>query len=148
MGAGGLRQDAKATAIRAKTDFADRNLGEAVKSAVSAAMRTGKAVIAEIASKRGEATEFRLHSDHFEIVSMMRNTPVNYSDVESIKKAPGTKHRYHVKTGLSEIKIAPVAWIESGPTRVPIGWERNGFEVPFTLLIEELAARCGIEVEA
>jgi hypothetical protein len=30
---------------------------------------------------------------------------------------------------------------------VPIGWDRNGMEVPYELLVEELAARSRVEVD-
>jgi hypothetical protein len=36
----------------------------------------------------------------------------------------------------------------AGPLKVPIGWERNGLEAPYLLIVEEIAARAGVEVEA
>ena len=45
------------------------------------------------------------------------------------------------------VTIKPFAYIVSGRIKVPVGWVRNGIEVPYELLTLELAARCGIEVQ-
>ena len=45
------------------------------------------------------------------------------------------------------VNIRPEAYISSGRIKVPIGWERNEIEVPYEMLIDELAARAGIKVQ-
>jgi len=37
--------------------------------------------------------------------------------------------------------------VVAGRTKVPVGWRRNGLEVPYELLIDELAARSGRSIE-
>ena len=45
------------------------------------------------------------------------------------------------------VTIKPFAYIVSGRIKVPVGWVRNGIEVPYELITLELAARCGVEVQ-
>ena len=147
MGAGGLRDSAKERAIVARASFQDRNFGEAIRSTVSAGARAGKALLADLAGKRGEATEYRLFDDHFELVTLLRTESFNYDGVTKLERGVGSRFRYVLTLGHNRRTISPVAWMESGAVRVPIGWERNGMEVPYTLLIEELSARCGLPIE-
>ena len=44
------------------------------------------------------------------------------------------------------ITIHPYAYVVSGIAKAPIGWERNGHEVKFEVLIEELCARTSLTV--
>jgi len=147
LGAGGLREDVKDKARAVKAGIVERNIGDAVMSTVSAAWGAGKAALAEIASRRGEATEYRLEADYFELGGILKSVRVAYADVTKIERMPKTRMRFLIRAGHDTHHISPVAWIESGSVRVPIGWERNGIEVPFVLIVEELAARCGLEIE-
>ena len=38
------------------------------------------------------------------------------------------------------LQIKPYAYVVAGKLKVPIGWARNGIEVPYELLIEELSS--------
>jgi hypothetical protein len=147
MGAGGLKSSAKERAIVARARFQERNFAEAIRSTVSAGARAGKALLAELAGRRGEATEYRFFDDHFELVTILKTESFEYAEVDKIEKGVGSRYRYVLTLTHGRRTISPVAWMESGAVRVPIGWERNGMEVPYTLLIEELAARCGLPVE-
>ena len=146
-GAGGLKDSAKERAIVARARFQERNFGEAIRSTVSAGARAGKALLAELAGRRGEATEYRFFEDHFELATLLKTESFEYGDVAKIEKGVGSRFRYVVTLPHNRRTISPVAWMESGAVRVPIGWERNGMEVPYILLIEELAARCGLAIE-
>jgi hypothetical protein len=44
------------------------------------------------------------------------------------------------------VLVKPFAYIVAGKIKVPIGWSRNGVEVPYELIIEELSARCDLQV--
>jgi hypothetical protein len=146
VGAGGIKQDARAKAKAAKVGLQEKDLGTALKEGLSAAMRAGRAAMANLAGKRSEATEVRLYEDHFELVSLLKTVSIPYKEVRSIAPSPGGKHRYTLTLRSGEHTLSPVAYLVSGSARVPVGWQRNGMEVPYLLLIEELAARCGVEV--
>lgn len=146
-GAGGLKEQAKGKARDAKSSFADRRYGDTLLSTVSAAVGAGKAALAEIMTKRGEATEYRFERDYFELGGFFKSVTIPYADVTKIDSVSDSRHRYRLHTKQGQYTISPVAWIESGAVKAPIGWERNGIEVPFALLIEEMAARCGVGVD-
>jgi hypothetical protein len=147
MGAGGLKETAKGEARKAKEGFQERNIGDAVRKSVSAALQAARGYLAELAGKKGEATEYRLYEERVELVSLLKTTTLEYADVRSIAKSEGTRYRYVLATSHGDQVISPVAWITAGSARVPIGWERNGIEVPYMVLVEELAARCAVRLE-
>jgi len=113
---------------------------------VGALIDLGKGAWADILHKQAEASEYVLQEDRFDVVSGNSIKTVPYSEIAKISfkndRATVTLDRR------STIVIKPYAYIAAGRIRVPVGWLRNGMEVPYDLLIEELSARCGIEVEA
>ena len=127
-----LRQDAKEKGKHAVSepnhDFS--GFSSTVKNAASAVMDLGKSAYAEIA---------HIHAKGGSIKS------VKYSDVKSVSMVKD-KATFTFVGGSFIVK--PHAYIVAGPLKVPVGWTRNGLEVPYYLLIEELAARCKIELES
>lgn len=117
---------------------------ETVKNAASAVFNMGRSAYAEMAHLRANASEFVLLEDRLDIVSGTSIKAIPYSSVKKIT-LKGDKAQLILEKGTYVIK--PFAYVVAGPLKVPIGWERNGLETPYLLIIEELAARCQKEVE-
>ena len=144
--AGRLKSDAKASGrAAAEPSSVDmRGITETVKNAASAVFNLGRSAYAEMAHLRANASEFILLEDRLDIVSGNSIKAIPYSSVKKIT-LKGDKAQLILEKGIFNIK--PFAYIVAGPLKVPIGWERNGLETPYLLIIEELAARCNTEVE-
>jgi hypothetical protein len=121
-----------------------RSFGENVKTAAGAVYDFGKSAYAEAVRKHAETSEFVLQEEHFDVVHNGSIKTIPYSRVKQVKLA---KDRARLMLDKGSISIKPVAFLVAGHLKVPVGWVRNGIEVPFDLLIEELAARCGLEVD-
>lgn len=117
-----------------------------VAKAASAALDLGKGAVADIVHRTAEQTVYKFYEDKFTIAGGMSLLTVHYRDVSSVR-ARG-KDRFTVSHPAGTISIKPIAYLLSGRIKVPIGWERNGVEVPFTMLVEELSARCGLEIDS
>lgn len=113
---------------------------------VGALIDLGKSAWADILHKQAEASEYVLQDDRFDVVSGNSIKTVPY---EEVKKISIRNERATITlTRGSTLQVKPYAYITAGRIRVPVGWQRNGMEVPYDLLIEELSARCNVEVEA
>jgi len=113
---------------------------------VGALIDLGKGAWADMLHKQAEASEYVLQDDRFDVVSGNSIKTVPYKEIKKIV-IKGEKATITLDRG-SIILIKPYAHITAGRLRVPVGWLRNGMEVPYDLIIEELSARCGVEVEA
>ena len=113
---------------------------------VGALIDLGKGAWADMVHKQAEASEYVLQDDRFDVVSGNSIKTVPYAEIKKIA-IKGERATVTLDRG-SVLTIKPYAHITAGRLRVPVGWQRNGMEVPYDLLIEELSARCGIEVEA
>lgn len=144
--AGRLKSDAKASGrAAAEPGSVDMHgITETVKNAASAVFNMGRSAYAEMAHLRANASEFVLLEDRLDIVSGTSIKAIPYSSVKKIT-LKGDKAQLILEKGTYVIK--PFAYVVAGPMKVPIGWERNGLETPYLLIIEELAARCQKEVE-
>jgi len=113
---------------------------------VAALIDLGKGAWADVLHSQAEASEYVLQDDRLDVVSGTAIKTVPSDEIKSIafknERAIITLFRGSVLT------IRPYAHITAGRIRVPVGWLRNGMEVPYDLLIEELSARCGVEVVA
>ncbi len=116
-----------------------------IGSGVGALIDLGKGAWADVLHKQAEASEYVLQNDLFDVVAGKSIKSVRYSDVRKIS-AKGEKVTITLDRGTT-LTLKPYAHITAGRIRVPVGWLRNGMEVPYELLIEELAARCKVEVE-
>ncbi|MGZ2861678.1 hypothetical protein, partial [Pseudomonas aeruginosa] len=85
------------------------------------------------------ASEYVLGQDDFEIIKPGSSKRILYSEVKSITV---TGDRVLVKTDRAQIIVKPYAYVVAGRLKVPVGWSRNGIEVPYELFIDELSARC------
>jgi hypothetical protein len=141
-----LRADAKASGKAAtepsSVDFA--GFAELIKNAAGAVLNLGKSAYADFAHLRANATEYAFLDDRMDVVTGTTIKAISYSSVKQISLR-GDKAVLTLDKG--NLTIKPFAHIVAGPVKVPIGWQRNGLEAPYHLIIEELAARCGVEVQ-
>lgn len=119
-------------------------LVSSLKEAAGAAISLGKGAIGGIVQKSAETTRYDLHETGFESVDLARRIKITYSEVREIVPKGGDK--YQVLFNGGSITVKPVAHLVAGRYKVPVGWLRNGIEVPYDTLVEELSARCGVEV--
>lgn len=145
-GADNIRREARAKgkSVVGQTGTDQKTFGENLKTAASAVFEFGKGAYAELKHKQAEANEFVLHEKHVDIVQNGTIKTVSYELVKAVE-VTGDKATLVLEKGTVVIK--PFAHIVAGKAKVPVGWTRNGIEVPYELLIEELAARCGVDVE-
>jgi hypothetical protein len=145
-GAENLRKGAQAKGKVAVTSGAPdaRAFGENLKTAAGALLEYSRSAYADLMHRQAEASEYVLHDDYFDVVRGSNIKTVQYSRVTATEL---DKDRALLTLDKGSLTVKPFAHLVAGRVRVPIGWSRNGIEVPFELLIEELAARCGIELE-
>jgi hypothetical protein len=122
----------------------ERTIGKDIMQAAGAIFDAGKSAYAELMRRQTEGTEYVLLEEAFEVRSLGRVRTVRYDEVQDISMR--TADRVVLALERGSISIKPVAHLVAGRLRVPIGWNRNGMEVPYAILVEELAARCGLEV--
>jgi len=146
-GAENIRRGAQAKGKAAATAGAvdARAFGENLKNAAGAVLDYGKGAYADLMHKQAEASEYVLHDDYFDIVRGSNIKTITYEQVKSIEYEKD-RATLNLDKG-TQVLIKPFAHLVAGRARVPVGWSRNGIEVPFELLIEELAARCKVEFE-
>lgn len=122
----------------------ERTIAKDVFQATGVLVDLGKSALGEILHRQASAAEYVLLDDQFEIVTPGRLRAVRYEAVKHIKRR-GEKVTIELERGAVTIK--PHAYIVSGRIKAPIGWSRDGMEVPFDVLIDEIAGRCNIEVD-
>lgn len=141
-GAENIRREAR---TKGKTVVEDgKSFGENLKTAASAVFEFGKGAYAEMMHSQAEANEFVLHENHVDIVRNGTIKSIDYSAVQAME-IHGEKTLLILEKG--KVSIKPFAYIVAGKAKVPVGWTRNGIEVPYELLLEELAARCSVELD-
>jgi len=143
-GAEKSRKDAKQISGGLVVPDSMRSLGENVKVAAGALMAVGKSAITDLVHRQAAASEYVLDEGNFEIIRPGSTRRYAYADVISMT-TQGDRSIFDTEQG--HFTIRPYAYVVAGRLKVPVGWSRNGTEVPFELLVEELAARCGIDVD-
>jgi hypothetical protein len=126
---------------RDRSDF--KKVGASVADAAGAIYDFGKGAWADMLHRQADASEYVLQENHFDVVKGGSIKSVEYQRVTEISIKGES---VIVKLDKGSVSIKPYAYIISGRVKVPVGWSRNGMEVPYELLIEELAARCGVNV--
>ena len=137
------RREARAlgmTTLIQPEDF--RGIGANMKAAAGALFSVGRGAVTEIIHKSASENEYVLSDDSFEIHRTGSVKSVRYADVKSITL--GTEKTIF-QLERSQVVVKPYAYITAGRARAPLGWLRNGIEVPYDVLVDELAARCGID---
>jgi hypothetical protein len=125
--------------------YSDIPAGAKLGQGVGALIDLGKGAWTDILHKQADASEYVLQEDRFDVVSGNSIKTVPYAEIKKIS-LKNEKATITLDRG-STIVIKPYAHITASRIRVPVGWLRNGMEVPYDLLIEELSARCSVEVE-
>ena len=121
-----------------------RSVNRDVREAAGAIASAGAAALTELAHRQAEASEYILDEHQFTITSLAKSKQVRYEEVKRIH-LDGERCTLELERG--SVVIKPFAHLVAGRVRVPIGWSRNGSEVPYMVLIDELAARCRKEIE-
>ena len=121
-----------------------KTIGENLKTAAGALFDFGKGTYAEMMHRQAEDSEYVLQESQFDVVNggMIKSIP--YDRVFALHLR-GDRGILTLDKGIVTIK--PFAYIVAGRAKVPVGWVRNGIEVPYELLLLELSARCGIEMQ-
>jgi hypothetical protein len=135
---------AKGRGVVRQTGVDQRPMGENVKTAAGAIFDFGKSAYADAVHRQAESSEYVLQPDRFDVVhgSTIRSIPY-----ERVKQSTLSDDRARLTLDKGSLVIKPFAHIVAGRLRVPVGWNRNGMEVPFELLIQELAARCNLDLD-
>lgn len=123
---------------------AGQTIAGQLKDAASAAMSLGRGATNELALRQASEEAYVLAGDAFERIGLGSRSRIPYATVKEIL-ALGSD-RFELTHGNGRMVIRPVAHLVRGRSRVPVGWVRNGVEVPYATLIDELSGRCGVEV--
>ncbi|MCG9894090.1 MAG: hypothetical protein MH204_01270 [Fimbriimonadaceae bacterium] len=138
------RSDSFRKAKEAAKSAGEGGFGTSFRKAAEAAKDLGKAAMADRAGRKYDDFLYLLADEELRIVKDGEATILPYRAIREIKE--GKDDRWEIHAGTVQASIRPAAHLVVGSVKVPIGWLRNGIEVPFRLLIEELAARCGVEI--
>lgn len=120
-----------------------RSLGKDIKEAAGAIFDMGRSAFAELAHHQAMASEYVLGGEGFEVIKSGSSRTYRYAEVTGLEQKGD---RLMLTFDQGSITIKPYAHIVSGRIRVPVGWVRNGMEVPYAILLDEIAARCGKDI--
>jgi hypothetical protein len=121
-----------------------KTFGENLKTAAGALFDFGKGTYAEMMHRQAEDSEFVLQEEQFDIVNGGNMKTIPYNRVVAVH-LKGDRATLTLDKGIVVLK--PFAYIVAGRIKVPVGWVRNGIEVPYELLLLELSARCGVDIQ-
>ncbi len=145
-GAENSRKDArvKGRSVVKQEGVDQRSFGQNVKTAAGALIDLGKSAYTDLLHDQAQASEYVLQEHSFDVVKGSSIKTIPYERVKKIE-LEGDKSIIILDKGTMVVK--PFAHIVAGRVKVPIGWSRNGIEVPYELLMVELAARCKVEID-
>lgn len=123
---------------------ASDDLREVVKTALGSVIGQGRGAIAEVMRQRIGALEYRLYDDRFETPRPSGSRSIRYGSIERIVPLKRCEQKIVFREGSFTLK--PYAWLTVAGARVPFGWLRDGLEVPWELLVEEIGARARVQV--
>lgn len=144
IGAVDIRKSAKRQGQSIVRREGDRTIGRDLRDAAGAIFDLGKSAVADVLHRQAQASEVILNEENFTVANPTNSKTVKYKDVIDMKLKG---ERLTVQLSQGSVTIKPYAYIVSGRIKVPVGWTRNGLEVPYDVLIDELSARCGVTVE-
>lgn len=139
-------QSAKRKGRALSKSAGESSIRQNIVRAASVAAELGRGAGADMVHRHAAETVYRLHDDRIAVQSPMSQESVRYEEVTSI--VAHAKDKFTIEHGTGTLTIRPLAHLVSGRVRVPLGWVRNEIEVPFTMLIEEISARSGVEIES
>lgn len=120
------------------------SLKDSVFNAAGAIADLSKGAYAELVKRQAESYEIILADSEFTLSRPTGPRTFRYEDVTAISQ---DRDKVTIAVGSIALTIKPYAYITTGRVKVPIGWDRNGMEVPYELLVEELAARCRVQID-
>jgi hypothetical protein len=129
----------------ALTKSGDGSVKQKFFQAASAAADLSRGAAADIVHRSAAETVYKLHDGYLDVRTPLSQQRIQYDAVSAIQSHG--KDKFTVEHEGGTLTIRPIAHLSSGRIRVPLGWLRNGIEVPFTMLLEELSAHCGLEIE-
>jgi hypothetical protein len=138
-------QSAKRKGIALTKGSGESSVKQKIFQAASAAADFGRGAAADMVHRQAAETVYKLHDSHMDVRTPMSRQAIKYDAVSSIQSHGKDKFTLEYEGGT--LTIRPIAHLSSGRIRVPVGWMRNEIEVPFTMLLQELSARCGLEIE-
>ena len=144
LGAQDLKKGAKRKGKSVMKREGQRTISRDISEVAGVLMGMGKGALADMLHHQAEASEYVLHDDRFEVITPGRIKSVKYSQVRSIRMK---NDKATLVLSQGSVTIKPHAYVVAGRIKVPIGWARNGMEVPYEVLLDELAARCDVEIE-
>ena len=121
-----------------------KTFAENMKTAAGALFDFGRGTYADMKYRQAEDGEYVFQENQFDIVDGGNLKTISYDRVIAIHLKAD---RAVLTLDKGIVTIKPFAYIVSGRIKVPVGWVRNGIEVPYELLLLELAARCGVEMQ-
>lgn len=127
-----------------QTGTDQKKLGENLKTAAGALVDLGRSAYADVLHKQAEASEYVLLNDRLDIVKGVKIESIPWESIKGVR-IEGDRTRLVLEKG--HVTIRPFAHLVAGRVKVPVGWTRNGTEVPYDLLTEEIAARARREIE-
>ncbi|MFZ4507166.1 MAG: hypothetical protein ACOYON_05645 [Fimbriimonas sp.] len=144
-GAERMRKDAQTRGRNLlRSESSSKPFLQSVASAAGTLVDLGRSAYADLLHAQANGSEYVLQEKHFDVVKANSIKTIPYDRVKSIAYQ-GDKVVLTLDKGT--ITIRPQAYIVSGRVKIPVGWSRNGLEVPWDLLIDELAARCKVDVD-
>jgi hypothetical protein len=120
------------------------SIGTKIKDAAGVLIDLSRSAYAELTKRRADASEFAFLDSEFVITRPGAKQTLPYS---SVKKFTKDKDKVVITLSHGSITVRPYAYIVAGKVRVPVGWDRNGSEVPYEVLFEEWAARCQLPLD-
>lgn len=144
IGAEDIRKSARRQGQSIVRREGGRTIGRDLRDAAGAIYDLGKSALTDLIHRQAQASEVVLNDESFTVGNSASSKTVKYKEVVDMK-LKGERLTVQLKQG--SVTIKPYAYIVSGRVRVPVGWSRNGLEVPYEVLIDELSARCGVSVE-
>jgi hypothetical protein len=144
IGAEDIRKSAKRQGQSLVRREGERSIGRDLRDAAGAIFDLGKSALADLVHRQAQAVEVVFEPESFVVGNSTSSKTVRYGDVKELKLRGD---RLSLILGQGSVTIKPYAYIVSGRVKVPVGWSRNGLEVPYELLIDELSARCGLLVQ-
>ncbi len=144
IGATDIRKSARRQSQSIVRREGERTIGRDLRDAAGAIFDLGKSALADLMHRQAQASEYILEPEGFVIANPTSAKTIKYADVTDMKRR-GDRISIILPQGSAVIK--PYAYIVSGRIKVPVGWSRNGLEVPYDVLIDELSARCNVSVE-
>lgn len=122
-----------------------RSVRRDLKEVAGALFQAGTASMADLALKQIEKAEYVLDETSLSIITLTSNRKIQYSEIRGLEMEGDT---FTMILERGSLKIRPFAHIVVGRVSVPAGWLRNGVEVDYSLLIEEISAHSGLDVVA